>query len=579
MVSTRQMCGGAGPATGSGSVSEPASSSNSSLPAQREAATRTSVLRRTTTCNSQPQSSPASLAFSARVEARQIYRAGSSGASTSSLSSGLSAPVPNILDLPTELLENIVGFLGYKNVSNLRMVSHRFNDICMVILNGAFARQIKTTYNRFHSIKANMPRRESARRSHPLACECDIIETCYMRLSLLHMSMGKHIERGHCCFFPGAILDEVNAILKYISITPKLQRPYRVTDELFDLSTMAMEYFKDRIEPILPGLAYFNKSFYTLPTTTKRPTLAIASDLADSDSNSPPQNHMVLRKGIRKIKQGMKMYNNQLSVLRTDLRTCKRKAAEQSKLFAEQQNLLSEHQKQTLEYASRLDENDKKNEEMARKLSTLLQELNKCKTELQFWRSKSPAIPAVCSSCNQKVAPVVPPEDFQALVNQGVDPEHIIIINDDADNETEVSVGELKEFTSPDESNTAKLLAVNSASKNLKRKHPSEAQSNILASTSKAADAALSLELGCPSGGGASGGTVRAGGYSPKLFYGTHQRSGVIVSPVSMKQCSSPPLGTMALALEALEELEESKKARRVQKANRCVNTAGKRSK
>ncbi|SPP75771.1 blast:F-box only protein 28 [Drosophila guanche] len=449
----------------------------------------------------------------------------------------------------------------------------------MAILNGAFARQIKTTYNRFHSIKANMPRRESARRSHPLACECDIIETCYMRLSLLHMSMGKHIERGHCCFFPGAILDEVNAILKYISITPKLQRPYRVTDELFDLSTMAMEYFKDRIEPTLPGLAYFNKNFYTSPTTTKRPTLAIASDLADSDSNSPPQNHMVLRKGIRKIKQGMKMYNNQLSVLRTDLRTCKRKAAEQSKLFAEQQNLLAEHQKQTLEYASRLDENDKKNEEMARKFSNLLQELNKCKTELQFWRSKSPALPAVCSSCNQKVAPVVPPEDFQALVNQGVDPEHIIIINDDADNESDVSIGELKEFASPDESTTAKLLAVNS--KNLKRKLPSEAQSIIMASTSKAADTASSLELASPSGGGGdeSSGTVTAGGYSPKLFYGIHQRSGVIVSPVSIKQCLSPTLMTMAPAIEVLEEPEESKKARRVQKANRCVNTAGKRSK
>jgi len=288
------------------------------------------------------------------------------------------------------------------------------NDICMAMLNAAFSRQIKTTFSRFQSIKASMPRRESARRNHPLACECDIIETCYMRLSLLQMSMGKHIERGHCCFFPGAvsrainptisarsnqkgfhfqILDEVQTILNYISITPRLQRPYRVTDELFDLSTMAMEYFKDRIESTLPGLAYFNKDFYTLPTTTKRrkspdlssgfsetnrcfhltATLAISSDLEDSASNSPPQNHMVLRKGIRKIKQGMKMYNNQLSVLRTELRTCKRKAAEQSKQLAEQSNLLAEQQKQTLEYANRLDENDKKNEEMSRKFSTLLQ--------------------------------------------------------------------------------------------------------------------------------------------------------------------------------------------------------------
>lgn len=84
-------------------------------------------------------------------------------------------------------------------------VSHRMNDICMAMLNTAFTKQIKTTLSRFQAIKASMPRRESHRRNHPLACECDIIETCYMRLSLLQMSMGKHIERGHCCFFPGAV--------------------------------------------------------------------------------------------------------------------------------------------------------------------------------------------------------------------------------------------------------------------------------------------------------------------------------------------------------------------------------------
>lgn len=98
------------------------------------------------------------------------------------------------------------------------------------------------------------------------------------------------------------------------------------------------------------------------------------SNMAESSSlPSPPQSNMVLRKGIRKIKQGMKIYNNQLTVLRTELRNCKRKSSEQGKQIAEQQKLLADQQKQTLEYANRLDENDKKNEEMARKFSTLLQ--------------------------------------------------------------------------------------------------------------------------------------------------------------------------------------------------------------
>lgn len=82
-----------------------------------------------------------------------------------------------------------------------------------------------------------------------------------MRLSLLQMTFGKHIERKHCCFFPGAILDEVLSVLNHIEVTQVLGRPYKVTDELFDLSTMAMEYFKEHIEPGLPDLVYFSNNY------------------------------------------------------------------------------------------------------------------------------------------------------------------------------------------------------------------------------------------------------------------------------------------------------------------------------
>ena len=57
------------------------------------------------------------------------------------------------------------------------------------------------------------------------------------------------------------ILDKVYRILHYIKVTPKLSHPYKVTDELFDLSTMAMEYFKDHIEPLLPEFTYFATDF------------------------------------------------------------------------------------------------------------------------------------------------------------------------------------------------------------------------------------------------------------------------------------------------------------------------------
>ncbi|XP_076758928.1 F-box protein dampened [Xylocopa sonorina] len=341
----------------------------------------------------------------------------------------------NLLDLPVEILEKIFSYLDYNTVAHLRPVCHQMDRVCGSILNSTFQKLQSQMLSRFQAIKAKMPRRESARRNHPLACESDIIETLHMRLTLLQMCFGKHIERKHCCFFPGEILDEVYRILYYVKITPKLARPYKVTDELFDLSAMAMEYFKERIEPRLPEIPYFGADFLDLAGTFSSSSnvtkpfmcldttpLTVGSGKSGNNSGeegspphssdepgllgssvSPPQSNMVLRKRIRKIKQGMKRYNSQLSLMRRDLRSCKAKIAEQ--------------QKQIVEYATRLDENDKKNEETSRKFSTLLQELNKCKIELQYWRSKSPAIP-VCVGCGQSV--LVPTEDLQVLTNQGV---------------------------------------------------------------------------------------------------------------------------------------------------------------
>lgn len=97
-----------------------------------------------------------------------------------------------------------------------------------------------------------------------------------MRISLLQMTFGKHIDRKLICFFAGAvskntksqnrthliltyffllclqILDEVFNVLRSIRTQP--QRPHDMTEELYDLTTMAMEYFKEHLEPRLPSL-------------------------------------------------------------------------------------------------------------------------------------------------------------------------------------------------------------------------------------------------------------------------------------------------------------------------------------
>lgn len=65
-------------------------------------------------------------------------------------------------------------------------------------------------------------------------------------------------------------MDEVYSILSYLKTTTKLARPYKVTDELFDLTTMAMEYFKEHIEPNLPEITYFGTDFFDITTAFSR---------------------------------------------------------------------------------------------------------------------------------------------------------------------------------------------------------------------------------------------------------------------------------------------------------------------
>lgn len=48
-------------------------------------------------------------------------------------------------------------------------------------------------------------------------------------------------------------------VLNYIHSTPNIIRPYKATEEIIDLSTMAMEYFKDHLEPLMPRIGVLRK--------------------------------------------------------------------------------------------------------------------------------------------------------------------------------------------------------------------------------------------------------------------------------------------------------------------------------
>lgn len=300
----------------------------------------------------------------------------------------------NLLDLPSEILEKILRHSSFATVSSVRMVCRHLNGAASSLLNSEFVRLRLAMQQRFQSIKAQMPRRESARRKHPLSRECDIIETVHMRLTLLQMTFGKHIERKHCCFFPGEILDEVHRILWYVEVTPTLSRAYKVTDELFDLTTMAMEYFKEHIEPTLPEISYFAADFLDYSTSSYSSSLKSQLSLMETppststqgssssapQSPQPPPVNPTVKKRLRKLRESMKKNSGQVLALRRELKLTRRRVASQ--------------QRHLVELKARYDDYDQKMQTTSRKLNAVLQELSRCKTELQYWRSKSPAVPA-----------------------------------------------------------------------------------------------------------------------------------------------------------------------------------------
>lgn len=57
------------------------------------------------------------------------------------------------------------------------------------------------------AVKSKLPRRESERRSHPLARHCDILTAIETRISMLSMTFIKYVDLNVCCFIPGKVID------------------------------------------------------------------------------------------------------------------------------------------------------------------------------------------------------------------------------------------------------------------------------------------------------------------------------------------------------------------------------------
>lgn len=304
------------------------------------------------------------------------------------------SPTPlYLLDLPAELIERVLNHLPYKEVSRCRRVCQTFNSVASTLLTKTFYLLQNQTSQLLQSIRMQMPRRESLRKKHPLSSQCDILETVNMRFDLLHMTFGKHMERKFICFFAGEILDEVVRVTRMAKQQGAPSE--RLTDELCDLSVMAMEYFREHLDARLRhSLLYARSASETICNGWSGAGSTCASSVADGgassmggsdsvenligdeywDDEEPPTSSQlaVVNSRIAKLSKTLKKNNSQIVQLRRDMRSQRQRSQDQSRLISE--------------YAVRIDEHDKKLDDASIKFSALLQELSECRRELGQWR-------------------------------------------------------------------------------------------------------------------------------------------------------------------------------------------------
>ncbi|XP_034537998.1 F-box only protein 28 [Notolabrus celidotus] len=264
-----------------------------------------------------------------------------------------------LLGLPIVAIETILNFMSYDEISLLRSVCKRMDMICQRVLNQGFLK-----VERYHSlcqrqVKAQLPRRESERRNHSLARHADILAAVETRLSLLNMTFMKYVDSNLCCFIPGKVIDEIYRVLRYVNSTRAPQRAHEVLQELRDISSMAMEYFDEKIVPILkkklPGADLSGRLIGSAPVAGPSTSLTTMSLLA---KNTPSRSEMT------KVQQQVKVNGASMTVLRREMQEIRVKQLEQQKQLQDQEQKLLEQTQVIGEQNARLAELEHKLREL-----------------------------------------------------------------------------------------------------------------------------------------------------------------------------------------------------------------------
>ncbi|XP_008148028.2 F-box only protein 28 isoform X1 [Eptesicus fuscus] len=263
-----------------------------------------------------------------------------------------------LVALPIVAIENILSFMSYDEISQLRLVCKRMDLVCQRMLNQGFLK-----VERYHNlcqkqVKAQLPRRESERRNHSLARHADILAAVETRLSLLNMTFMKYVDSNLCCFIPGKVIDEIYRVLRYVNSTRAPQRAHEVLQELRDISSMAMEYFDEKIVPILkrklPGSDVSGRLMGSPPVPG--PSAALTTMQLLSKQNPSRQEVTKLQQQVKTNGAGVTVLRREISELRTKVQEQQKQLQDQDQKLLEQTQIIGEQNARLAELERKLRE-------------------------------------------------------------------------------------------------------------------------------------------------------------------------------------------------------------------------------
>lgn len=220
------------------------------------------------------------------------------------------------------------------------------NQTCGRLLTTGFL-----SVERYHSgclkrVKAQLPRRESERRNHPLARHCDILSAIETRLSLLGMTFMKYVDCGLCCFIPGKVVDEIYKLLRIVQTSQNINRVHDLLQELRDISSMAMEHFEERIAPKLKSQMHARTPAFAAIAAASKITMRAMPGQGTLFSYKSPFRTSATEE-IAKLQQSMKQLTEQQ---RKDMKGL-------HQIVREQKVQITEHQERIRLLEERLSQN------------------------------------------------------------------------------------------------------------------------------------------------------------------------------------------------------------------------------